>query len=89
MVMAFSGQAFMHMLINVDLGPMTGQTLPMISHGKSAFLAFSIAFGIILAISRMAKTNIDKEALQAKPLAESNDELKASLDDLDNIENLG
>lgn len=89
LVILISGQAFMHMLINVDLGPMTGQTLPMISHGKSAFLAFSIAFGIILAISRMAKTNIDKEALQAKPLAESNDELKASLDDLDNIENLG
>ena len=89
LVILISGQAFMHMLINVDLGPMTGQTLPMISHGKSAFLAFSIAFGIILAISRMAKTNIDKEVLQAKPLAESNDELKASLDDLDNIENLG
>ena len=88
LVILISGQAFMHMLINVDLGPMTGQTLPMISHGKSAFLAFSIAFGIILAISRMAKANIDKEALQAKPLAEANDELKASLDDLDNIENL-
>ena len=88
LVILISGQAFMHMLINVDLGPMTGQTLPMISHGKSAFLAFSIAFGIILAISRMAKTNIDKETRQAKPILEATDEVKASLDDLDMIDNI-
>lgn len=50
-----TGQAFMHILVNVDIGPMTGQTLPLISHGASAFLVFCIAFGIILSISRMAK----------------------------------
>lgn len=53
-----SGQAFMHILVNVDIGPMTGQTLPLISHGASAFLVFCIAFGIILAISRQAKKKI-------------------------------
>ena len=50
-----TGQAFMHIMVNVDIGPMTGQTLPLISHGASAFLVFCIAFGIILSISRMAK----------------------------------
>lgn len=50
-----TGQAFMHILVNVDIGPMTGQTLPLISHGASAFLVFCIAFGIILSISRIAK----------------------------------
>jgi cell division protein FtsW len=50
-----TGLAFMHILVNVDIGPMTGQTLPLISHGASAFLVFCIAFGIILSISRMAK----------------------------------
>lgn len=53
-----SGQAFMHILVNVDIGPMTGQTLPLISHGSSAFLVFCIAFGIILSISRLAKRKI-------------------------------
>ena len=88
LVILISGQAFMHMLINVDLGPMTGQTLPMISHGKSAFLAFSIAFGIILSISRMAKTNIDKETKEAKPLLEASDEVKASLEDLESMDDI-
>ncbi len=53
-----TGQAFMHMLVNVDIGPMTGQTLPLISDGASAFLVFCLAFGIILSISRMAKKKI-------------------------------
>ena len=48
------GQAFMHMAINLDLVPRTGQTLPMISHGNSSFLAFSFVFGVILAMSRQA-----------------------------------
>ena len=58
LVLLISGQALMHMLINVDLAPMTGQTLPMISHGKSSFLAFSLAFGVILSISRSAEKRL-------------------------------
>jgi cell division protein FtsW len=70
-----TGQAFMHIMVNVDIGPMTGQTLPLISHGASAFLVFCLAFGIILSISRMAKKKIqrveeaiadDKNALREK-----------------------
>lgn len=53
-----TGQAILHILVNVDLGPMTGQTLPLISHGASAFLLFCCAFGLILSISRMAKEKI-------------------------------
>ena len=86
LVLLISGQAIMHMLINVDLFPLTGQTLPMISHGNSSFLAFSLAFGIILSISRMVKTKMDKLAAEAKPIVENNDEIKASLDDLDQID---
>lgn len=54
-----TGQAFMHIMVNVDIGPMTGQTLPLISHGASAFLVFCLAFGIILSISRTAKKKMD------------------------------
>lgn len=80
-----SWQAMMHMMINVGLGPLTGQTLPMISHGKSSMIVFSIAFGIILAISRMAKESIDRATEDAAPIvsARPDDDVKAGLDELD------
>ena len=86
LVMLITCQAAMHMLINVDLGPLTGQTLPMISHGNSSFLAFCIAFGIILSISRMASDKVRKETDAAKPLVDAHDEVTARLDDLDDFE---
>ena len=86
LVIMISGQALMHMMINVDLGPLTGQTLPMISHGNSSFLAFSLAFGIILSISKMVKKKMDKEAAQAEPILP--DELRDRMNDLDALENI-
>ena len=59
LALLIAGQAFMHILVNVDIGPMTGQTLPLISHGASAFLAFCFAFGVILRISRTAKKKME------------------------------
>ncbi len=61
LTLLISGQAFLHIFVNVDIGPMTGQTLPLISDGSFAFLMFSIAFGIILSISRMEWENIKEE----------------------------
>jgi cell division protein FtsW len=91
LVILISGQALMHMMINVDLGPLTGQTLPMISHGNSSFIAFSIAFGIILAISRMAKEKVDRETEQAAPIydttPEPKDEIQAKMDVLEELDN--
>lgn len=58
MAILISGQAFMHIMVNVGIGPMTGQTLPLISHGASAFIIFCVAFGLILSVSRMAKKKI-------------------------------
>lgn len=65
-----SGQALIHILVNADLGVMTGQTLPLISKGNTAFLAFSLAFGIILSMSRMAYRGIEKDTKNADPLME-------------------
>ena len=45
-------QAFLHILVNVRLIPITGHTLPLISHGGTAYLMLSAAFGIILPVSR-------------------------------------
>lgn len=87
LVVLISGQAYMHMLINVDIGPLTGQTLPMISHGKSSFIAFSIAFGIILSISRVAKKRLDAIADNASLLAKTNDETRDRVTEVENLEN--
>ena len=86
MVILVSGQALMHILINVDLFPLTGQTLPMISHGNSSFLAFSLVFGVILSVSKMAKKKIEQETAAAEPIFVKNDEIKDGLDDLDELE---
>ena len=84
-----TGQAFMHMFVNVDIGPMTGQTLPLISHGSFAFLIFCIAFGVILSISRMARKRIQEEEEAAIPIYDSSkDDIQASMDILEQLDNL-
>jgi cell division protein FtsW len=45
-------QAFANMAVAVGLGPVTGIPLPLISMGGTSILFTSIAFGIILAVSR-------------------------------------
>ena len=84
-----TGQAFMHMFVNVDIGPMTGQTLPLVSHGSFAFLVFCIAFGVILSISRMARNRIKEEEEKAIPIYDSSsDDVQASLNILEQIDNV-
>ena len=81
-----TGQAFMHMLVCVDLVPMTGQTLPLISHGSFAFICFCIAFGVILSISRMAQKKLREEEEAAKPLYESEkDDIQVTMDVLEQL----
>ena len=83
-----TGQAFMHMFVNVDIGPMTGQTLPLISHGSFAFLVFCIAFGVILSISRMARKRIKAEEEAALPIYDSSiDDIQANLGIVEQIDN--
>lgn len=65
LVLLIVGQAFMHIFINLDTGLLTGQTLPLISHGSSSFLCFSIAFGIILSISKMAWKETSEQEREA------------------------
>lgn len=48
-------QAFAHMAINVGLGPVTGQTLPLISRGGTSALFSFIALGIVLSVSKQSK----------------------------------
>src|SRR5476651_247323 len=45
-------QAFANMAIAVGLGPVTGVPLPLVSMGGTSILFTSVAFGIILSVSR-------------------------------------
>ncbi len=67
-------QAFLHILVNVRLIPITGHTLPLISHGGTAYLVLSAAFGIILSVSRtVSKMEEERLAAEAAAAAENQD----------------
>jgi cell division protein FtsW len=51
----FSMQAFIHIGVNCELIPATGQTLPFISRGGAAMVFSGMAIGILLNIGRTAK----------------------------------
>ena len=57
----FSMQAFIHIGVNCELLPATGQTLPFISRGGAAIVFSSMAIGILLNIGRTAKVQEDEE----------------------------
>lgn len=52
-------QAFIHIGVSVDLGPVTGQPLPLISRGGTSILVNCAYFGLILNITRQ----INKQSL--------------------------
>ena len=86
-----SGQAMFHILVNLDCGILTGQTLPLVSYGTSSFLCFAVAFGIILSISRMTEEKIQaiqesETPLVPEDLQSPEDEVKDNLSDLSDFE---
>jgi len=58
-------QAFANMAVAVGLGPVTGVPLPLVSMGGTSILFTSVAFGIILSVSRdiEEKKNKSKEKI--------------------------
>ncbi len=48
----FGLQALINMMVNVQLAPSKGMTLPFISYGGSSMLALSIGMGLLLAFTR-------------------------------------
>lgn len=56
-------QAFIHISVSLNLIPVTGQTLPLVSMGGTSMIFSSISFGIILSVS----AEIEKEESSAKP----------------------
>ncbi|MBP1665885.1 MAG: cell cycle protein [Bacteroidetes bacterium] len=64
-------QAIMNMMVAVGLLPVTGQTLPMVSWGRTSVLMMSFSIGVILSVSRVVNARLKKEEL---PEEEINDE---------------
>lgn len=52
LVTGFGVQALINMMVNVQLAPSKGMTLPFISYGGSSMLALSIGMGLLLAFTR-------------------------------------
>lgn len=54
-------QAMLHMLINVQLFPITGQNLPFISRGGSSYVVTGVYFGILLSVSKRNQERVNKQ----------------------------
>ncbi len=57
-----SYQALFHMAINVGVLPVSGQPLPLISKGGTSMLVTSIAFGMMLCVSRSVFNGYDRKS---------------------------
>ena len=51
---SFTTQAIFHMFVNIGIAPVTGQTLPLVSHGGTSLWLTSLGIGIIIGASYRA-----------------------------------
>ncbi|MDQ1297334.1 MAG: hypothetical protein QG611_1316 [Bacteroidota bacterium] len=68
-------QAIINMLVAVGLFPVTGQTLPMVSWGRTSILMMSFAIGAILSVSRVVNARIKKEELSEEENSDEGDKI--------------
>ena len=52
LIALFGGQAFINILVNLQLFPSKGMTLPLISYGGSSTIAQCLTIGLLLALTR-------------------------------------
>jgi cell division protein FtsW len=68
-------QAIINMMVAVGLFPVTGQTLPMVSWGRTSVLVMSFSVGAILSVSRVMNARIKKEELPEEELSDEGDKI--------------
>lgn len=68
-------QAILNMLVAVGLFPVTGQTLPMVSWGRTSALVMSFSIGAILSVSRVVNARIKKEDLPGEELTDEGEKI--------------
>ena len=67
-------QALFHMAINVGVFPVSGQPLPLISKGGTSIIVISVAFGVMLSVSRtIANYGNKKNKVEETPIIEGLD----------------
>ena len=52
LIALFGGQAFINILVNLQLFPSKGMTLPLVSYGGSSTIAICFTIGLLLAVTR-------------------------------------
>jgi cell division protein FtsW len=68
-------QAVINMMVAVGLFPVTGQTLPMVSWGRTSVLVMSFSIGAILSVSRVANARIKKEELPEEEITDDGEKI--------------
>lgn len=68
-------QAILNMMVAVGLFPVTGQTLPMISWGRTSVLVMSFSIGAILSVSRVANAKIRKEEIPDEEIIDEDERI--------------
>ena len=81
-------QAFINMAVSVNLIPVTGQTLPLVSMGGSSILFTSSSLGIILSVSRYTQKegfeNIEQNEVEPETDAEKTNQNESKIEN-DNL----
>jgi cell division protein FtsW len=68
-------QAMLNMLVAVGLFPVTGQTLPMVSWGRTSVLVMSFSIGAILSVSRVVNARIKNEELPEEEISDDGERI--------------
>jgi cell division protein FtsW len=68
-------QAMINMMVAVGLFPVTGQTLPMVSWGRTSVLVMSFSIGAILSVSRVVNARIKKEELPEEEITDEGEKI--------------
>ncbi|HLN56032.1 MAG TPA: FtsW/RodA/SpoVE family cell cycle protein [Bacteroidales bacterium] len=68
-------QAMLNMLVAVGLFPVTGQTLPFVSWGRTSVLMMSFSIGAILSVSRVVNARIKNEELPAEEATDEGEKI--------------
>ena len=68
-------QAMINMLVAVGLLPVTGQTLPMVSWGRTSVLIMSFSIGAILSVSRVVNARIKNEELSEEEISDEGEKI--------------
>lgn len=68
-------QAMLNMLVAVGLFPVTGQTLPFVSWGRTSVLMMSFSIGAILSVSRVVNARIKNEELPEEEVTDEGEKI--------------